>query len=91
MIKSQQQKPAGFPGNVTEMKDFLLAKGFELENLDSDKLSRVVYKLNQHQRLDSKEMEFVHGLVDLGDTCGCDSDHRIRDMVDDGKKIGYSR
>jgi len=80
-----------FPRNLDEMKGFLLAKGFELENLDSDGLSHIIHKVNQREKLNTEEIKLVHDLVDLGDTCGCDSDHRIRDNMDDGKKIGYAR
>jgi len=79
-----------FPQNLNKAREFIKLKGLNSELIDDETLAAIVDKVNKKQSLTSEEIRIMHDVVDLGDTCGCDSDHRIRGEVGDGKSIGYS-
>lgn len=79
-----------FPRNLDEAKEFIRLKGLNLEKIDDETLNNIVDKVNGKQTLTSHEISVIHRVVDLGDTCGSDSDHRIRGEATNGKGIGYS-
>ncbi|MFZ3090598.1 MAG: hypothetical protein WA240_08255 [Nitrospirota bacterium] len=79
-----------FPRNLEEVREFINVKGLNSERIDDETLKEIVEKINGKQTLTPQEISAIHSVVDLGDTCGCDSDHRMRGEAVDGKSIGYS-
>lgn len=83
--------PRPFPSTVAEAREFIRAKGLHGERVDDVTLERVVTRIAQGGSLAHEDVAVMHQVTDLGDTCGCDSDHRMRGSAKDGKRIGYSR
>ncbi len=84
------QRFTAFPKDLEEARAFIKSKGLNANRIDDATLERIVSKVNGRQSLTPQEVSIIHRVTDLGDTCGCDSDHRIRGIARDGKKIGYS-
>lgn len=81
---------SSFPKNIDEAREFIKVKGLNSERIDDETLKGIVDKVNRKQTLTPQDVSIIHNVADLGDTCGCDSDHRIRGEADDGKAIAYS-
>jgi len=79
-----------FPRNLSEAREFLEIKGLNSDLINDETLNSVVEKINGGKTLSADEISIMHSVADLGDTCGCDSDHRMRGEAVDGKNIGYS-
>ncbi|NIR48624.1 hypothetical protein GWO43_09310 [candidate division KSB1 bacterium] len=55
---------------------------------------KILEKIKQGIELTKEERRLVQKITDLGDTCGCDSDHRIRDLDDEedpDRKISFTQ
>lgn len=79
-----------FPRSLYEAREFIRLKGLNSDRIDDETLKSIVDKINERKPLTPEEVSIIHSVVDLGDTCGCDSDHRMRGEAVDGKSIGYS-
>lgn len=79
-----------FPRSLHEAREFIKLKGLNSDRIDDETLKSIVDKINGRQTLTPQEVFTIQRVTDLGDTCGCDSDHRIRGAASDGKSIGYS-
>lgn len=69
-----------FPKTLTEMHQFIESKqlNYIYEEKNEVLLKTIISKINNNIPLTNEEINFIHLLLDLGDTCGCDTDHRIR-------------
>jgi hypothetical protein len=83
--------PPPFPSTLAAAREFIRRKGLHGERVDDAMLERIVTGIAGGRTLSHEEIAVMHQVTDLGDTCGCDSDHRIRGAAQDGKRIGYSR
>lgn len=83
--------PPAFPATVADAREFFRAKGLRGDKVDDVTLERIVTTIAEGRSLSFEDVTVMHQVTDLGDTCGCDSDHRIRGSAQDGKRIGYSR
>ena len=79
-----------FPRSLYEAREFIRLKGLNSYRIDDETLKSIVDKVNGRKTLTPEEISIIHRVTDLGDTCGCDSDHRMRGEAVDGKSIGYS-
>ena len=80
------------PENYSEALAFFKAKGFDTELVEEKALTIALNKLKRNERLSRMDLEVFHQVVDVGDTCGCDNDHRWRGKDwTDKKMIGYSQ
>lgn len=88
--KMNMRRRTTFPESLEELKLFFLEKGMPLNGIDDVTLQRIAENVSRKEQLVADDISAIHRILDLGDTCGCDSDHRIRGRGNDGKKIGYS-
>ena len=50
----------------------------------------ILKKIEDDVELTKEEVLMVRKITDLGDTCGCDSDHRIRDFQEQAEEERFS-
>lgn len=74
--------PRTFPRTVSEAHEFLARRLLNASAIDDELLSAIVDKLSRNTPLSAVEIFAMRRVTDIGDTCTCDTDHRIRD--DDG-------
>lgn len=79
-----------FPRSLEEAREFFRLKCLSAEGIDEETLRSVVDKVARGDGFSKEEIIAMHSIVDLGDTCGCDSDHRMRGEASDGKTVGYA-
>jgi hypothetical protein len=79
------------PETVGEFKLFLKAKGMPVEKMTNAQIETAVQCLLNNKPLPKNVRTALYRLLDLGDSCGCDSDHRIRNRETKSKKISYAR
>ena len=87
------QRFGALPASVEEAERFLRAKGFDALPSLRDAMERAIGKLNRDEPLDDDDLAVFHRLFDVGDTCGCDNDHRMRgkSYFNDERKVGFAR
>lgn len=78
--KEMMKRFDSFPKTHSEMLQFIELKqlSHNYDEKNNDILESIIVRVNNNQPLSNQELDFIHRIVDLGDTCGCDTDHRIR-------------
>ncbi len=86
------QKFTDVPKTYNGIKEFFKAKGFDSYLIDEPELKDALATINSGVQLSGEQCAIFHQILDLGDTCGCDNDHRMRGMhFKDQKSAGYSK
>lgn len=92
--KDMMKKFDSFPKTLSEMRQFIELKqlSHNYEEKNNALLESIIVKVNNNQPLSNQEFDFIHRIVDLGDTCGCDSDHRIRtyEKISEDERFAYT-
>lgn len=79
------------PETVGEFKLFMKAKGMPVEKMTDAQIEAAVQCLLKNKPLPKNVRITVYKMLDLGDSCGCDSDHRLRNRETKSKKISYAK
>lgn len=80
-----------FPKTLDDAKHFFEARGFDSSTINEALIKSGVEKVNKGESLTQAEIQAFHDVFDLGDTCGCDSDHRLRGSAVNEERLNYSR
>lgn len=85
----QTEKFYNLPETPAEFRFFMKAKGMPVL-MTEEQIETAVYCWRNHKPLPKNVRRALYKMLDLGDSCGCDSDHRMRNRQAQTKKINYA-